>query len=297
MKEGEHRLLRAVVERARAAAGLQRGLRPAGVDRAPLAALARPRPLPRPSVAHVPAAQRPDAEGPDLRAHRRAAGGGHDVAARDPPGRAQLGLPLQLDPRLDVHAVGAVLARLRLGGQRLLLLHRRRRRRRGGPPGHVRRRRRAPARRAHPRSPRGLRGRAAGPDRQRRLRAAASTTCGARCSTRSTCTPAPATRWTSGCGRSSSARSSRRSRTGASPTAASGRSAASPSTSPRPRCSAGWRATAAPGWPSCARTSRARGAGARPPTRSRPTSWSTASTSAACSSSTTTPTRSTPRCC
>ena len=33
-----------------------------------------------------------------------------------------------LDPRLDVHAVGPVHARLRLGGQRLLLLHRRRRR-------------------------------------------------------------------------------------------------------------------------------------------------------------------------
>ena len=33
-----------------------------------------------------------------------------------------------LDPRLHVHAVGALHARLRLGGQRLLLLHRRRRR-------------------------------------------------------------------------------------------------------------------------------------------------------------------------
>ena len=57
-----------------------------------------------------------------------------------PQRRAQLGLPLQLDPRLDVHAVGALHARLRLGGERLLLLHRRRRRGRAGPAGHVRRR-------------------------------------------------------------------------------------------------------------------------------------------------------------
>ena len=42
--------------------------------------------------------------------------------------RAELRLPLHLDPRLDVRAVGDVLAGLRLGGRRLLLLHRRRRR-------------------------------------------------------------------------------------------------------------------------------------------------------------------------
>ena len=88
-----------------------------------------------------------------------------------------------------------------------------------------------------------------------------------------------------------------RSRTGASPTAASGRSAASPSTSPRRRCSAGWPATAAPAWPRSARTGTSPSAGRRPPTRSTPTSASTASTSAACSSSTTRPTHSTPRCC
>ena len=54
----------------------------------------------------------------------------HDVAARDAAGRAQLGLPLHLDPRRHVHALGPLHARLRLGGQRLLLL--RRRRGRGG---------------------------------------------------------------------------------------------------------------------------------------------------------------------
>ncbi len=68
---------------------------------------------------------------------------GHDVAARDARRRAQLGLPLLVDPRLHVHALGPLHARLRLGGERLLLLRRRRRRRGGqGPPDHVRHRRR-----------------------------------------------------------------------------------------------------------------------------------------------------------
>ena len=124
-----------------------------------------------------------------------------------------------------------------------------------------------------------------------------STTSGARCSTRSTCTPSRATRCPSGCGRSSSRRSSRRSSTGASPTAASGRCAASPSTSPPRRCSAGWPATGARAWPGCARTPSRRSAGRRRPTRSTPTSASTGSTTAACSCSTTTPMRWTPRCC
>ena len=77
----------------------------------------------------------------------------------------------------------------------------------------------------------------------------ASTTCGARCSTRSTSTRRRATGSTSASGRSSSARSRRRSSTGASPTAASGRCAASRSTSRRRRSCAGSPPTAAPGWP------------------------------------------------
>ena len=88
-----------------------------------------------------------------------------------------------------------------------------------------------------------------------------STTSGARCWTPSTCTPARATRSTTASGRSSPARSRRRSSTGASPTAASGRCAASPSTSPPRRCSAGSPATAARAWPSCARTRSAPSAG------------------------------------
>ena len=64
-----------------------------------------------------------------------------------------------LDPRLHVHALGAVHARLRLGGQRLLLLHPRRRDGRRRPPDHVRDRRRARPRRGRARPPRRLRGR------------------------------------------------------------------------------------------------------------------------------------------
>ena len=54
-----------------AAAHVRRGLRAARLDRPPLAALARPRQLPRPPVALRPPAQRAHAQGPDLRAHRR----------------------------------------------------------------------------------------------------------------------------------------------------------------------------------------------------------------------------------
>ena len=64
--------------------------------------------LPRPPVAQLPAAQRADPQGPDLRADRRAARGGHDLAAGDPARRAQLGLPLRLGARLDVRPVGPV---------------------------------------------------------------------------------------------------------------------------------------------------------------------------------------------
>ena len=92
------------------------------------------------------------------------------------PGRgAQLGLPLQLDPRLHLHALGSLHARLRLGGERLLLLHRGHRGPGGGrPPDHVpdRRRRRDP--RVHARPPVGLRGCEAGASGQQRLQAGAA---------------------------------------------------------------------------------------------------------------------------
>ena len=66
------------------------------------------------------------AEGPHVHADRGAGGGADDLAAGDPAGVAQLGLPLLLDARRDVHAVGAARAGVGLGGGRLRAV-------RGGP--------------------------------------------------------------------------------------------------------------------------------------------------------------------
>ncbi len=130
----------AVLVRARRPRDLRGRLQAARFHRGLLARVAVARRIPGPSVARLPAAQRADAQGPELLAHGRDDRRRHDVAARDARGRAQLGLPLLVDPRLHVHALGAVHARLRLGGQRLLLLHRRCRRAPGRrrPPDHVR---------------------------------------------------------------------------------------------------------------------------------------------------------------
>jgi GH15 family glucan-1,4-alpha-glucosidase len=99
--------------------------------------------------------------------------GAHHVAARDPGRRAQLGLPLHVDPRLDVHAAGAALARPRLGGRRVHAVRRRPRARRGRlAADHVRDRRAARPHRDHTRRPLGLRRGASGASRQRRLRPA-----------------------------------------------------------------------------------------------------------------------------
>src|SRR5688572_27359106 len=108
--------------RARRAADLRRRIPATGVDGAPLAALARPWTVTGPPLARAPAAQRPHPEGPLVRADRRDDRRRDDVASGEPWRRAQLGLPLLVDPRLDVHALGPLLARLRLGGERLLLL-------------------------------------------------------------------------------------------------------------------------------------------------------------------------------
>ncbi len=246
---GRRPVRRAVVGRRRAADDVRRRLRAAGLDRPPLAALAGPRAVPRPPLAQLPPAQRADPQGPDLRPDRRGHRGRQHVAARDPGRQPQLRLPLRLDPRRDVRAVGDVLPRARLGGGRLLLVHRRHGRRRPGPPDHVRHRRRAGARRVRARPSARLRQLPAGADRQRGV------------------LPAPARRL----GRPARlglpaleggrpprqpdladprhARSARRSSTGASRTPASGRCAASRSTSRRRRSCAGSRSTAAPSSP------------------------------------------------
>ena len=220
----------------------------------------------------------------------------HDLAARDAAGRAQLGLPLQLDPRLDVHAVGALHARLRLGGQRLLLLHRRRRRRRRRPAGDVRPRRRAHPRGADARAPQRLRGRPAGADRQRRLPPGPARRLGRAARLR---VPAHAL-----------ARLARRARV-----ADPQRQVEVAIENWRKPDRGIWEVRGEPKhftsskmfcWVACDRGARLAeiredwswpSAGRTPPTRSTPTSASTASTSAACSSSTTRPIRWTRRCC
>ena len=170
---GRGPLLRAVVERREAAQDVQAGVQAAHLDGTPLAALAGRRPHPGPPVEDPPRPQRTDPQGPQLRAHRRDRGRRDDVAAGDAGRRAQLRLPVQLDPGLDLRAVGPLHAQLRLGGDRLLPLHHRR----GGagrrPADRVRRGRRAGPGRAGAAAPARVRGGAAGPGRQRGLPAAA----------------------------------------------------------------------------------------------------------------------------
>ena len=151
-----------------------RGRRADRRDHPLLASLARPRPDPRPSLPRPDPALRARDQGAHLHADRRDRRRAHDLAAGDPGRRAQLGLPLHLDPRHDLHAPGAAHAEPDLGGRRVHGLRRRRRADRGRiAPDHVRDRRPprpegVDARRAHR-----VRRRAAGPDRERRLRPAA----------------------------------------------------------------------------------------------------------------------------
>ena len=138
-----------------------------------LAQLATPGAGPRPSLARAAPALGADHQGPHLHADRGDRGRADDVAARDAGRRAQLGLPLHVDARRDVHAAGAALARPRLGGRRLHAVRRRpRAQRRRRAADHVRHRRPARPDRDDARPPHRLRRRAPGPDRQRRLRPA-----------------------------------------------------------------------------------------------------------------------------
>ena len=103
----------------------RRRARPARGDDAVLASLARRRPQGRPPLAADHRTLGAHDQGPDVHADRRDRGRAHDVAARDARRRAQLGLPLHVDPRLDVHAPGAALAQPRLGGRRVHAVRRR----------------------------------------------------------------------------------------------------------------------------------------------------------------------------
>ena len=225
-----------------------------------------------------------DHQGPDLHADRSDGRGRDDVTARDPGRRAQLGLPLHVDPRLDVHAAGAALPQPRLGGGRVHAVHRRPRDQRGRRAAdHVRHRRAPRPDRVDARRPHRLRGRAARCGSATARSTSARTTSSAPRSTRSCSTRAAASGCRAGCGRSSR---------------------------PRPTCATAvwqqpdqgiWEARGEPKhyvssklmcWVAIDRASKLAGirgdaelearSGRRPPRRSRPTSSSTASTSAAC---------------
>ena len=158
-----------------AAPGRRRGGRPPSIDAtvAVLAQLAGPRPDPRPRAAAPARAVGPDHQGPHLHADRRDRGGADHLAAGDARRRAQLGLPLHVDARHDVHAAGAALPEPRLGGRRVHAVRRRPRAEPGRRPAdHVRHRRPARPHRVDPRRAVRLRGRATGAARQRRLRPA-----------------------------------------------------------------------------------------------------------------------------
>ena len=189
-----------------------------------------------------------------------------------PHGRAQLGLPLRLGARLHLRPVGSLHPGLRPRGQRLLLLHRRRLPRRPGPPGHVRRRRRARADRGVAAAPVRLRGRLAGPDRQRRLQPAPARRVGRRARLGPAARPIAVPAAGVVLARPQASGRVPPASTGRSPTAASGRCGASRSTSPPASSCAGWPSTGAPGWPACTTSPCTRTSGRPSPTRSTPTS-------------------------
>ena len=86
---------------------------------------------PRPPVARPDPALGARDQGPHVHADRCDGRGAHDVAARDARRRAELGLPLHLDARHDLHAAGAALAEPGLGGRRVHAVRRRPRAERG----------------------------------------------------------------------------------------------------------------------------------------------------------------------
>ena len=119
-RSGRPRVLRPVVGRgARRSAELRRG---SGADRrddALLAPVAEQGADPGSPPARPGAAVGADDQGPDLHADRRDGGGAHDLPPRDARRRAELGLPLHLDPGHDLHPPGPPLPQPRLGSGRV----------------------------------------------------------------------------------------------------------------------------------------------------------------------------------
>ncbi len=123
-ERGRECLRRAELFEAARTPDVRRSRRPDVDDQRVLAAMDQHRELPGSPVAVVLAAERADAEGVGLLADRSAIGGEHHVAAGNPSGRAQLGLPLLLDPRFDLRTVGPLHVGPGPRGRRLLLVHR-----------------------------------------------------------------------------------------------------------------------------------------------------------------------------
>ena len=121
-------LLRAGLERRSACAEhRRRSLWAARGDDDVLARLARARVHSRPRARAADPALGTDDQGTHVHAHGGGRRGAHHLAARDTRRRAQLGLPLHLDPRLDLPAAGPALPAPRLGGRRVHAVHGRRR--------------------------------------------------------------------------------------------------------------------------------------------------------------------------
>ena len=190
LKQGEQALLRALLGRGPGrAAGHRRGQRAAGRHHALLARwLDRARlpdhrwrdPIQRSALAIKGLTYMPTGATVAALDH---------LAARDARRGAQLGLPLHLDPRLDLHPAGAALPQPGLGGRRVHAVRRRpRAERRRRAADHVRDRRPARPDRVHPRRPLRLRGREARCGSATAPSTSARTTCSAPRSTRSCCT-------------------------------------------------------------------------------------------------------------
>ena len=173
-RAGRAGLLLALLGRGpRLAAEHRRGQRSARRHHALLARMAAPRSPDRSPLARADRALGAGDQGPHVHADRRDGRRAHDVAAGDAGWRAQLGLPLHLDPRLDLHAAGAALPEPGLGGRRVHAVRRRpRAERRRGAPDHVRDRRAPRPDRVHARRALRVRRSPPGADRQRRLRPA-----------------------------------------------------------------------------------------------------------------------------
>ena len=246
-------------------------------DRRASGALARPGAHSGPSLARPDPALGARDQGPDVHADRRDGRGAHDLAAGDAGRRAQLGLPLHLDARHDVHAPGAALPEPRLGGGRVHAVRRRRRAERGRRAAdHVRDRRAAGPDRVDARPALRLRGRPPGADRQRRLRPAPERRLRRRARLDPAAHPPEQAAPAPALADRRRRRPSARRRCGRTPTRASGRRAASRSTTcPRSSC-AGSRSTGRRSSPRSGATRSCRRRGARRRRRSGRTSSSTA---------------------